>query len=69
MASDIEKYRAQVFQVLGLASLTPFGRAFLNLPNFDIHKLTFNSLFSAAIILLTFYLGVIFILKGEEHLS
>ena len=69
MVSEIQKYRAQVFQVLAFAFMTPFGKLILDI--ICNQKINFSWGFLASLLfsLLLVYLGIIFIFKGEEKLE
>ena len=66
MASDFDKYRAQIFQIAGFALTTPFGRLILKLidnepVNVSVRFLTV--LFISAVI---GFCGIMLLLKGLE---
>ena len=68
VASDLEKYRAQFFQICGFCFMTPLGKVILGLLDYDLDKI-WPKLFAYFIFsLLLAYLGIIFVLKGEEKL-
>lgn len=68
MTTELDKHRAQFFQVLGFVFLTPFGSFVLRFLDIDDpFPLTLKGLFVLAISFLTAYFGIIFLLKGDEY--
>lgn len=67
MASDIQKYRAQMFQILGFAFTTPLGKFMLDLKDIrltDIRIWLFIYFLFSVIIA---YCGIIFLNKGQDE--
>ena len=69
MVSEVQKYRAQFFQIMGLIFMTPFGK--LTLKIFNLEPITINLyLFVASLLsLLCLYFGIILIVKGMDVLE
>lgn len=69
MANDIQKYRAQFFQIAGFALMSPFGRFILDLKDMKLKDANLWVLFCFLLSIILSYIGIIFLLKGEEHLE
>ncbi len=69
MAMDIQKYRAQFFQISGFCFMSPFGKLVLGIPGYKLSDFNFLFIIYIVISLFLFYLGIIFMFKGEEHLE
>lgn len=69
MISEVQKYRAQFFQIVGLAFMTPFGK--LTLKIFNLEPIAINLyLFIASLLsLFCLYFGIILIVKGIDVLE
>ena len=69
MAADIQKYRAQMFQILGFAFTTPLGKFMLDLKDIkltDVRAWLFiYFLFSVVVA----YCGILFLNKGQEEFN
>ncbi|MBI3591155.1 MAG: hypothetical protein HY094_07275 [Candidatus Melainabacteria bacterium] len=69
MNTEIQKYRAQFFQISGFCLMTPFGKTVLSFLDYDFSKIGTKLLLYVVVALVLAYLGIICILKGEEHLE
>ncbi len=69
MVTEVQKYRAQFFQILGLACLTPIGRIFLSIPNISLKDFNVKFLIYCIASVLLIYLGIILIVRGIEVLE
>ena len=69
MVTELDKYRAQFFQVGGLCFMTPLGKVVLGLLDYDLGRMWLKLLLYSIFSLLLFYVGIIFVVKGEEHLE
>ena len=49
--------------------MTPFGKLVLGIPEYKLSDLNLLFIFYIILSLLLFYLGIILMLKGEEHLE
>ena len=69
MIREVDKYKAQFFQIVGFSFMTPFAKLIMDI--FDMQfiklKLAYFVLLSISLVLL--YLGIILITKGLEHLE
>lgn len=70
MVTELDKYRAQYFQIAGFCLMSPLGKIILNLFDYELKEiLTIKFLICSVIALLLFYLGLVLIFKGEEKLE
>ena len=69
MASDLQRYRAQFFQISGFAFMTPLGKFILDLKDIKLEQVGIWFFVYLVFSLLLAYCGIIFLLKGEEHLN
>lgn len=70
MVTELDKYRAQYFQISGFCLMSPLGKIILNLFDYELKEiLTIKFLICSVIALLLFYLGLVLIFKGEEKLE
>ena len=69
MNLEVKKYRAQIFQIIGLAFMTPCGKLVLDTICSQQINFTWSFLLASMFSLLLVYWGIIFILKGEEKLE
>jgi len=68
MATGLDKYRAQFFQILGFIFLTPLGKFIMRFLDVDNpFPFTLKSVFVFVISILIGYYGIIFVLKGDEY--
>jgi len=69
MITELQKYRAQVFQILGFALMTPLGKFVLDLKDIKLENINLWFFLYLFISLFLTYLGIICIFKGEEKLE
>ena len=69
MTFEADKYRAQLFQVSGLALMTPVGKIYLSLLDIGLKDLTLKFFFYFLTSLFLVYLGIILIMRGFEILE
>ncbi len=69
MATELQKYRAQYLQIAGFCLMTPFGKVILGLIDYDLGKMWLKLLLYFVLALFLFFIGTIFIFKGEEHIE
>ena len=69
MASDLQKYRAQVFQISGFGFISPLGRLILDAKDIKFENLNLWLLVYFIFSLILAYFGMILIFKGEEKLE
>ncbi|MBI3590750.1 MAG: hypothetical protein HY094_05140 [Candidatus Melainabacteria bacterium] len=69
MVSEVQKYRAQFFQVLGFSFMTPIGKIVLDAIDMEQSDLTFKLLIYTGVALILASLGIILNLKGMEVLE
>jgi len=69
MASDLQKYKAQIFQIIGIGFTAPLGKVVLDAFDieFDKYDLKLLSLFLIAFFFAV--LGIILMFKGSDHLD
>jgi len=68
MVDDIQKYRAQMFQVMGFAFMTPLGSFILGLKDVKIIDITFWSFIYFSFSLVLAHFGIILFNKGQDEL-
>ena len=66
MITESQKYRANLFQILGLILMTPFGILVSKFFNIELIPINFHSISALLISLFLLYLGIIVILRGLE---
>ncbi len=69
MITEVQKYRANTFQIIGLGFMAPFGKLILKV--FNLEAIAIN-LYLATILALSLfcsYLGIILIVKGMNILE
>lgn len=69
MISDLQKYRAQVFQISGFALMAPVGKFVLDLKDTKPGDMDIWYFICLVIAFMLGYFGIIFIFKGEEKLE
>lgn len=69
MVSDIQKYRAQIFQVMGFAFMSPFGKFMLDLKDIKIMDITLWSFIYFLFSFVAAYYGIILFNKGQDELE
>ena len=69
MSSDVQKYKAQFFQISGFALMSPLGKMVLNI--FELKEITFSTIFFIlfGIALVMFAGGIMLTARGLEHLE
>lgn len=69
MIREVDKYKAQFFQVLGFSFMTPFAKLIMDIFDMQFTKVrpTFFVLMSISLVLV--FLGIILVTKGMEHLE
>lgn len=68
MITEEQKYIASFFEIIGLSFMTPFGKFMLNIRD-ELHNITFDDILYFAFSIVLVYLGIIFVLKGLEHVE
>ena len=68
MITEEEKYIASIFKIFGIACFTPLGQFVLSIRE-ELTHLSCNTFIYLGFTLFLAYLGIIFILKGSEHLT
>ncbi len=69
MASDLQKYRAQIFQISGFGFMSPLGKIILDSKDIKFENLNLWLLVYFLFSLILTYFGMILILKVEEKLE
>ena len=69
MILEVDKYRAQFFQIGGLCLMSPLGKLILDLPDFNFIKFGIRLLIYVPFSIMLFYFGMIVILHGMEILE
>ena len=69
MTSDLQKYRANMFQIAGLSLMTPVGKLVLDFLKFSLSDLNLQFLAYVIFSSFLFYVGIIFLFKGDEILE
>ena len=69
MVTDLDKYRAQFFQIAALCFITPLGKIILGLIDYDLSKMWPKLLAYFVFSLFLSYIGMVLLFKGEEHLE
>ena len=69
MGTESQKYRAQLFQVSGLACFTPIGKTFMDLPNIGIGHMNLKFIIYLLLSVFLIYMGIILIVRGFEVLE
>ena len=69
MASDAQKYKAQILQIAGFGCLTPIGQLILR--KLDIGHIDLNLNFFVILLISLFFalIGIICIVRGLIHLE
>lgn len=69
MIRESDKYRSDIFKIIGLAMLTPFGKLLIDpITIFSTHSVG-NSIFIAISSTTSFILGILLITKGFDILE
>ena len=68
MVTEVQKYRSRLFQILGFSFMAPFGRLMLIILTPQPIDLNLKFILILSISLILAFMGIIFIVKGEEHL-
>ncbi len=69
MVTEIQRYRARLFQVFGFSCMAPLGKLILLILDPKSLDLTIKFVIVLLISIILAFLGIIFLLKGEEHLQ
>lgn len=69
MASEVQKYRANMFQIGGFGLMSPLGKVVLNFSEYKLLDLNLQFLLNILLSLLLFSLGIMLLIKGMETLE
>ncbi|MBI3590189.1 MAG: hypothetical protein HY094_02285 [Candidatus Melainabacteria bacterium] len=69
MFIEEQKYRAEIFKIGGFSLMAPFGKLILGIPDFRLTNLSLQLLVFVIVVIASFYVGIILILKGFEALG
>ena len=69
MASDLQKYRANLFQVSGFSLMVPISKIILNLNEMSLEDLNLQFFFYVLPCFLLAYLGLALIAKGDDTME
>lgn len=69
MDIEIKKYRAHTFQIFGLACITPAAKITLKVLSDEHINLGIKFVIACIVSMALLYLGIMFILEGEECLD
>ena len=64
MTSDVQKYRAQVFQILGFILMTPLGNLILNMIITQKNNLSWSFVLALVTSMILAFCGILLLLKG-----
>jgi len=66
MASDLQQYRAQIFQISGFALMSPIGKFVLDLKDTKLKDMDIWYFICLVIAFMLGYFGIILYLKGKK---
>ena len=66
MVTEVQKYRAQFFQVSGFCLMSPFGKLILEFLDIKLNDLNLRFIFYLACTVLLAFTGIIMILQGLD---
>lgn len=69
MVSEVQKYRANMFQIAGFGLTSPFGKVVLNFSEYKLLDMNLQFLLNLLLSLLLFVLGIMLLIKGMETLE
>ena len=69
MVTEVQKYRASMFQIGGFGFMSPLGKVVLNFSEYELLDLHLQFLLNILISLLLFGLGIMLLIKGMETLE
>lgn len=69
MTTEVQKYKAQFLQIIGMVLMTPFGKLMLKLLDPDPFVVTLKFVIVFMISLFITFIGIIFVTRGIYHLE